>query len=81
MHENHVDEHVISIDAANPVNCTPTVHCSHTHGPGYGHEQVPHGDHVDYLVAAGCTIRTVIIAMTMALCSLPEGTEGPRRAD
>jgi hypothetical protein len=36
--------------AANPVNCTPQVHCSHTHGPGCGHAQVPHGDHVDYLV-------------------------------
>src|SRR6476659_6044064 len=32
MHEDHVDEHVIPIDAANPVNCTPQVHCSHTHG-------------------------------------------------
>lgn len=21
----------------------------HTHGPGCGHETVPHGDHVDYL--------------------------------
>ena len=50
MHEDHVDEHVIPIDAKNPVNCTPQVHCSHTHGPNCGHEQVPHGDHVDYLV-------------------------------
>ena len=50
MHEDHVDEHVIPINATNPVNCTPQVHCSHTHGPNCGHEQVPHGDHVDYLV-------------------------------
>jgi hypothetical protein len=50
MHEDHVDEHVIAVNAANPVNCTPDVHCSHAHGPNCGHEQVPHGDHVDYLV-------------------------------
>lgn len=23
----------------------------HEHGPGCGHDAVPHGDHVDYLVA------------------------------
>ena len=23
---------------------------SHEHGPGCGHEAVPHGDHTDYLV-------------------------------
>ena len=50
MHEDHVDEHVIAVSAANPVNCTPQVHCSHAHGPNCGHEEVPHGDHVDYLV-------------------------------
>ena len=22
----------------------------HRHGPGWGHEAIPHGDHVDYLV-------------------------------
>jgi hypothetical protein len=50
MHEDHVDEHVIAVNATNPVNCTPEVHCSHAHGPNCGHEEVPHGDHVDYLV-------------------------------
>ena len=50
MHEDHVDEHVIAVNATNPVNCTPQVHCSHAHGPNCGHEEVPHGDHVDYLV-------------------------------
>ena len=25
-------------------------HHDHTHGPGCGHEAVPHGDHIDYLV-------------------------------
>jgi hypothetical protein len=31
MHEDHVDEHVIAVTATNPVQCTPQVHCSHTH--------------------------------------------------
>ncbi len=50
MHGDHVDEHVIPVSTTNPVNCTPQVHCSHAHGPNCGHEEVPHGDHVDYLV-------------------------------
>lgn len=50
VHEDHVDEHAIAVDAANPVQCTPQTRCSHQHGPSCGHEAVPHGDHVDYLV-------------------------------
>ena len=50
MHEDHVDLHVIEISDTNPERCTPETRCSHTHGPGCGHESVPHGDHVDYLV-------------------------------
>jgi hypothetical protein len=50
MHDDHVDEHVIEISATNPVQCTPQTRCSHTHDPSCGHERVPHGDHVDYLV-------------------------------
>src|SRR5262249_40152771 len=53
-HEDHVDEHVIEVSATNPDQCTPDRRCSeagHRHGPGCGHEAVPHGDHVDYLVA------------------------------
>ena len=55
MHGDHVDEHVIEVSAANPAACTPTHKCaghdaSHKHRPGCGHEAVPHGDHVDYLV-------------------------------
>lgn len=54
-HEGHYDEHVIAVDAANPDACTPDHACgahaaTHRHGPGCGHEAVPHGDHVDYLV-------------------------------
>ena len=40
----------IPVGDKNPVNCTPEVHCTHKHGPNCGHEAVPHGDHVDYLV-------------------------------
>ena len=41
--------------AKNPDGCTPEhvaagPRTGHQHGPGCGHEAVPHGDHVDYLV-------------------------------
>ncbi|MDZ4660658.1 MAG: hypothetical protein SGJ18_03470 [Pseudomonadota bacterium] len=54
-HEGHVDEHSIEVSVTNPNECTPTHTCkghdkNHQHGPGCGHETVPHGDHVDYLV-------------------------------
>ncbi len=45
------EEHVIEVSATNPVRCTKDHHADgHRHGPGCGHEAVPHGDHVDYLV-------------------------------
>ena len=55
MHGDHVDEHVIEISEKNPDHCTPNYQCTghdadHVHGPGCGHEAVPHGDHIDYLV-------------------------------
>ena len=55
MHGDHVDEHVIEISEKNPDHCTPNYQCTghdadHVHGPGCGHEAVPHGDHFDYLV-------------------------------
>ena len=54
-HDGHVDEHSIAVSETNPDGCTPAHQCSghdseHVHGPGCGHEAVPHGDHVDYLV-------------------------------
>jgi hypothetical protein len=54
-HGDHYDEHVIEVSAANPDGCTPGHACggheaNHVHGEGCGHERVPHGDHVDYLV-------------------------------
>ncbi len=50
-----VEEHVIPVSEKNPDGCTPEHACGHhdadhVHGPGCGHEAVPHGDHVDYLV-------------------------------
>lgn len=50
-----VEEHALDVGPANPADCTPTHACGahpaqHAHGPGCGHEAVPHGDHVDYLV-------------------------------
>jgi hypothetical protein len=52
---DHFGEHVVEVSAANPDTCTPGHDCDghergHKHGAGCGHEAVPHGDHVDYLV-------------------------------
>jgi hypothetical protein len=50
-----VVEHVIAVSEINPERCTPDHRCAvaelgHQHGPGCGHEAVPHGNHTDYLV-------------------------------
>jgi hypothetical protein len=55
VHGDHVDEHVFDATAKNPTGCTPNHACAghdpkHVHGPSCGHEAVPHGRHVDYLV-------------------------------
>lgn len=55
-HDGHVDECKLEVGSANPAACTPAHSCAghaadHAHGPGCGHDAVPHGDHVDYLVA------------------------------
>jgi hypothetical protein len=52
---NTVEEHQLPVNNTNPSTCTPSHTCGghakgHTHGPGCGHEAVPHGDHTDYLV-------------------------------
>lgn len=60
-HLHHQDEsgryveHVLPVNDMNPATCTPNHSCgghsdAHQHGPGCGHEVVPHGDHTDYLV-------------------------------
>ena len=55
LHGDHVDEHRLEVSDKNPDACTSGHALSgheagHVHGPGCGHEAVPHGDHVDYLV-------------------------------
>ncbi len=55
-HDDHFDEHAIAVGGPNPAACTPSHACGahakdHSHGKGCGHDAVPHGDHVDYLVA------------------------------
>jgi hypothetical protein len=55
-HGDHVHEHVLPVDAEHPARCGTGHECTghgegHVHGPGCGHEAIPHGDHVDYLVA------------------------------
>lgn len=55
VHGDHVDCHNLTIGAGNPSACTPAHKCdhhdlAHKHGEGCGHEAVPHGDHIDYLV-------------------------------
>lgn len=54
-HGDHVDDHQIEVSRTNPENCTPDHNCgahqkNHVHGAGCGHQAVPHGNHVDYLV-------------------------------
>jgi hypothetical protein len=54
-HGDHQDEHSLEISAENPDECTSGHKCKghdneHQHGPNCGHEVIPHGDHVDYLV-------------------------------
>jgi hypothetical protein len=54
-HDGHIDERKLEVNAANPAECTEGRDCG-SHGPEHkhredrGHEAVPHGDHVDYLV-------------------------------
>jgi hypothetical protein len=50
-----VEEHAIPISATNPSVCTGGKGVgghdpAHVHGPNCGHEAIPHGDHIDYLV-------------------------------
>jgi hypothetical protein len=51
-HGDHCDEHVIAIDQTHPDGHTDPVACDsgHDHDGKCGHEAVPHGHHVDYLV-------------------------------
>jgi hypothetical protein len=53
--DGSVEEHALEVTATNPNSCTSGHTCkghdaNHVHGPGCGHQPVPHGDHIDYLV-------------------------------
>ena len=55
VHGDHVDDHVLDVTSINPDSCTPKHDCgghdkAHQHGPGCGHQAVPHDGHTDYLV-------------------------------
>lgn len=55
-HAGHVDDHTLIVNAGNPDACTTGHACTahpagHRHGASCGHAAVPHGRHVDYLVA------------------------------
>ncbi|OPH39003.1 hypothetical protein [Moraxella equi] len=51
VHGDHVDEHVLEVSEQNPAECNQAHHCTgHVHGEGCGHEAVPHGDHICYIV-------------------------------
>lgn len=52
---DHGHRHALDVSDRNRVDCTPDHDCrahdpGHRQGPGCGHEAVPHGDHVDFLV-------------------------------
>lgn len=54
-HDGHVDECSLPVDSCHTSACTADHSCegheaAHVHGEGCGHEGVPHGDHVDYIV-------------------------------
>jgi hypothetical protein len=56
VHGDHVDEHALEVTGSNGAECGGGHDCgahdgSHHHGDGCGHPAVPHGDHLDYLVA------------------------------
>ncbi|HEY2049940.1 MAG TPA: hypothetical protein VGH03_11385 [Caulobacteraceae bacterium] len=56
LHEKsgRIEEHRIEVSERNPDTCDPArrvkAEAGHVHGPNCGHEAVPHGDHIDYLV-------------------------------
>jgi hypothetical protein len=48
-HDGHWDECNIPVSEMNPAEHKPAS-CGCNHGKDCGHEMVPHGDHMDYLV-------------------------------
>jgi hypothetical protein len=51
MHDGHVDEHSLDLNAETEHGHTCENHqAGHRHGNGCGHEALPHDGHSDYLV-------------------------------
>ena len=55
VHDGHVDNHRLGVGGPNPDRCVSDHACGghasgHVHGAGCGHEAIPHGEHIDYLV-------------------------------
>jgi hypothetical protein len=56
VHDGHVDECRLEVNARNADACKGGHACkghdnAHKHGRGCGHEALPHGNHMDYLVS------------------------------
>jgi hypothetical protein len=56
VHGDHIDCHSLTIGGENAASCNPNQQCtahdkSHQHGKGCGHDAVPHGDHICYVVS------------------------------
>lgn len=62
-HGEHWDECKIPVSDKNPDECHP-VDTDCDHSEDCEHEQVPHGDHTDYLVDGACTTNMVTTSMT-----------------
>jgi hypothetical protein len=45
-----MEKHSLEVTVTNPDGCREVDAGGHSHGPDCGHEQVPHGDHTDFLV-------------------------------
>jgi len=70
-------------DSNNPAKCSSGHSCSgheatHKHGPGCGHEAVPHGDHTDYssLVISTICMRAIATTTVRFSLPLPQGGDG-----
>jgi len=54
VHMGHIDDHTLEVTANNPALCNTHLcskhNNSHAHGKNCGHEAIPHGDHLDYIV-------------------------------
>jgi len=77
---DRTEEHAIEVTETNPDRCSPEHRAqghesTYQHGPGCGHEWVPHGNHIDYLSMCGlktamCGETSIPVRWMMPLSSL-----------